>query len=188
MNRDLGVGRLERHPGGTLVARPPQHAEDQSGCGTARHVDTDCGVSQLGQPQLGAFAGNDRRGNGDARRGEAAHAQHVEAVCRAVEARITHLDDVPTGLCECLLKAAVEVQTRIVVALGDETAFRVADGDQRIDVLAEPIADRLEADALAGSNVDGVAIHGRLAEPAPQRDRQRHLRRRRTGVRRGPHR
>ncbi len=94
---------------------------------------------------------------------------------RAVEASVAHLDDVGSSCGEGMLKAEIEIETGIVVALGDEAALGVVDGDERIDVLAEPIADRLEADALPGGDLDGKAVHRRLAESAPERDGQRHL-------------
>jgi len=125
--------------------------------------------------QQGAFAGRDRRRHRDARRGEAAHAQDVVAVRVPLVTRVAHLDEVRPRLREAMLEPAVEVQARIVVAFGDDPVLIVADDDERIDLLAEAVADDLEADALAGRHVDGEAVHLRLAEATPQRRGQCHL-------------
>ena len=77
-----------------------------------------------------------------------------------------------------MLESAIEVQARIVVALGHDTAPAISNGHERIDVLAQPIADRLEADALPGRNIEGETIHRGLAEASPQGHGQRDLRRR----------
>ena len=80
---------------------------------------------------------------------------------------VAHFDDISPRLDERVFEAKIEVQARVIVALGDDAPPGIADGDERIDILAESVADRLEADTLTRGHVDGEAIHRRLAEMPP---------------------
>ena len=122
---------------------------------------------QFRKEQVGALASPHHRRHGDARRRKSADAQNVESVFVTVEACVAHLDGVRARLGEAVLEPAVEVQAGVVVALGDEAAAGVADGQERVDVLAEAVADHLEADTLAGLDLDGETVaYAALADTA----------------------
>src|SRR6185437_9805371 len=116
---------------------------------------------------LTAFAERDYRGKRHPCRRKTTHAQHIMAMRRAVIACVAHLNEIRAGRREDMLKTTIDVQTRIVVALGNPATARIAQRHQRIDVCTETIADDLERNTLAGHHVNGEAINFGLAEAAP---------------------
>ncbi len=163
MCRHFRFRRFQGQPGGTVIAFPLHVTEEESD-GIPVYVQ----CNWLGQAQRVPFSRSHRHGHRHARRRESAHPQHVEAMLGPEIASIAHFDGVCSGGSELMLESAVEIQARIVVMLGDDTASGIANGDERIDILAQPIAHRLKADALAGRDVDGKAIDSRLAESTPE--------------------
>ena len=151
-------GDLEGNPGRSLIARPSQLLREDLGCRPIRGRGRLREAVGSGNAQGEGFSRPDRRGKGDPSIRESANAQHVREMIRASESRVGDLDRVPPGLLERLGEAAVEDQADIIVALGDPPALGVLDGDDRIEVLAQPAADDLECHALTGFHIDGVPV------------------------------
>src|SRR5258708_34513330 len=86
-----------------------------------------------------------------------------------------------------MFKSTIEIKAHIIVVLGDEPTPRVANRNQRIDFLAQAVADNLKADTLPCFDINGKSGDGRLADLSPQGKRQLHFSRPPTRSRRGPH-
>src|SRR5258708_1988406 len=77
-------------------------------------------------------------------------ALNVRKVLRPAEASLADFDCVRAGLAELVHETAIEQQAGIVVVLGDQLAFGIADRHQRVRVFAKSVADDLDAQPLAG--------------------------------------
>src|SRR5947209_7552890 len=86
----------------------------------------------------------------------------------ALIAQVAHLGRVSARVGELMLKTAIEIQTGIVVAFGDNSAASIADDEDGIDLLAEAIADDFKANALACLHRERETIRLCLAESSPE--------------------